>query len=135
MGAPLFAGIGGHQTARAKTTTWLTPPHVIAALGGPDSFDLDPCAYPGWPTALAGYSLPTNGLTAEWFGRVWLNPPYTDGELVKWMRRLADHGRGTALIFARTETQAFQSQVFERAPGLLFLACRLNFHLPNGRQP
>lgn len=134
MSQPLFAGMGGHHSARAKTTTWLTPPHVLAALGGAESFDLDPCAFPGWPTARAGISLPANGLTAEWFGRVWLNPPYTDGELVKWMRRLADHGRGTALIFARTETEAFQEVVFGRAHGLLFLAGRLNFHLPDGRR-
>jgi hypothetical protein len=134
MSLPLFAGMGGHHSAKAKTTTWLTPPHIIAALGGPDSFDLDPCAHPGWPTARTGYSLPTNGLAQPWFGRVWGNFPYTSGEIPRWLRRLADHGRGTALIFARTETEAFQDLVFDRAHGLLFLAGRLNFHLPDGRR-
>jgi hypothetical protein len=134
MTGSLFAGMGGHQSARSTTTTWLTPPHIISALGGADSFDLDPCAYPGWPTAQEGYSLPSNGLAARWFGRVWLNPPYSTGEIDRWMRRLADHGRGTALIFARTETEIFHRHVWERAFGMLFLEGRLHFHYPDGRR-
>lgn len=140
-------GIGGHQSAAAKTTTWLTPPPIIAALGGAESFDLDPCAFPGWATARAGYVLGADdlrasaggprleiadGLGADWFGRVWLNPPYTSGEIGDWLAKLAEHGSGAALIFARTETEAFQSQVFERASGLLWLAGRLHFHHPDG---
>lgn len=136
-------GIGGHQSAAASTTTWLTPPPIIRALGGAESFDLDPCAFPGWPTAATGYTLHDpgenaaayevgDGLALPWFGRVWLNPPYTSGEIADWLAKLADHGRGTALIFARSETEAFQSQVFERASGLLWLAGRLHFHDANG---
>ena len=30
--------MGAHQSHRAKTTTWLTPPHIIEAVG---PFDLD----------------------------------------------------------------------------------------------
>jgi len=49
--APHFAGfgnaarrgVGGHHSARAATEEWLTPPRVIEALGGWQSFDLDPC--------------------------------------------------------------------------------------------
>lgn len=127
--------MGGHQSARPQTTNWLTPPHVIEALGGADSFDLDPCAVfdSPIPTARHGYCLPaTDGLAAEWFGRVWLNPPYTSGEVDSWLAKLADHGAGTALIFARTETECFAREVFGKASGLLFLAGRLHFHYPDG---
>jgi len=127
-----MSGMGSHQSAVPVTTTWLTPPPIIAALGGAESFDLDPCAFPGWETARQGFSLPTDGLAADWFGRVWLNPPYTSGEIDSWMGKLADHGRGTALIFARTETDAFHRQIWERATGLLFLRGRLHFHRPDG---
>lgn len=138
-------GMGGHHSASAGTVTWLTPPPIIRALGGVDSFDLDPCAFPGWPTAGVGYTLHDpgehaaayevgDGLALPWFGRVWLNPPYTSGEIADWLAKLAEHGRGTALIFARTETEAFQAQVFERASGLLWLAGRLHFHHASGER-
>lgn len=130
-------GMGGHQSAGAATTTWLTPPHVLDGLGGWESFDLDPCAFGPSPirTARHGFSLPdVDGLAASWadYGRVWLNPPYTSGEIGDWLAKLADHGEGSALIFARTETEAFQAQVFGRASGLLWLAGRLHFHYPDG---
>lgn len=129
-------GIGAHHSARPQTTTWLTPPPIIAALGGAESFDLDPCtiAERPWPTARHHYALPTDGLAALWSGRVWLNPPYTSGEVDAWLRRLAEHGQGTALIFARTETECFQRWVWGEASGLLFLAGRLHFHYPDGRR-
>jgi hypothetical protein len=75
-----------------------------------------------------------NGLLMEWEGRVWMNPPYSSEDIGRWLRRLADHGRGTSLIFARTETEAFRRQVWERASGLLFLYGRLHFHTPDGRR-
>jgi hypothetical protein len=128
--------IGGHQSARPLTTTWLTPPEIIAALGGWESFDLDPCAAPAprpWPTARVMTSeLDADGLTLDWSGRVFLNPPYTSSEIGAWLRKLGDHNRGTALIFARTETAAFEREVWSRASGLLFLYGRLHFHHLDG---
>ena len=122
--------IGGHESPRSITTTWLTPPSIVRALG---EFDLDPCGHPGWPTARRAICLPDNGLTGAWYGRVWLNPPYGAG-MWEWLERLANHGTGTALIFARTETAGFSRTVWGRADGLLFLRGRLRFHHSNGAQ-
>jgi len=120
--------MGGHQSHNATTTTWLTPPHILAALG---PFDLDPCAHPDWPTAERLICLPDDGLAEPWAGRVWLNPPYgNDGWA--WLDRLAKHGRGIALIFARTETAGFVEQVWGKADALLFLHGRLHFHHADG---
>lgn len=126
--------MGGHQSAAPMTTTWLTPPHVIAALGGADSFDLDPCGFAGSPIPCARESvcLPDDGLAVSWGGRVWLNPPYTQGEVEGFLRRLQAHGRGVALIFARTETEAFHRYIWGAASALLFLAGRLHFYAPGG---
>src|SRR5690606_18952694 len=125
-----------HQSHRVTSTVWLTPPRIIDSLGGWRSFDLDPCAAPEprpWPTALTmNARADADGLLIEWFGRVWLNPPYTAREIGCWLRRLAEHGRGTAFIFARTETQAFRESVWERASGLLFLYGRTGLHPPDG---
>lgn len=64
--------IGSHQSARAATTTWLTPPEILTALGGSSSFDLDPCAAPlprPWSTALRMNALEDGaGLALEWDG-------------------------------------------------------------------
>jgi hypothetical protein len=125
--------MGSHHSARAITTTWLTPPHITDALG---VFDLDPCAAPEprpWPTARRHIALPDDGLAADWSGaRVWLNPPYADSVWV-WLSKLATH-RGTALIFARTETAGFVAQVWAKAAAVLFLHGRLHFHHPDGRR-
>lgn len=123
--------MGSHQSARMVSDTWLTPPAILDALG---PFDLDPCAAPEprpWPTAARHIALPDDGLTAPWKGRVWLNPPYSR-EASLWLARLADHGHGTALVFARTETAWFVQHVWQRASLLLFLAGRVTFHRADG---
>lgn len=126
-----FTGMGGHHAARPATVEWLTPPEIIAALG---PFDLDPCAPLVQPYATAArvFTAIDNGLIQPWDGRVWLNPPYSSAELGAWLGRMAEHDHGTALIFARTETEAFFRHVWERATALLFMRGRLNFHLPDG---
>lgn len=124
--------IGGHQSAKALKDEWLTPPEIFTALG---SFDLDPCApvKRPWDTALTHYDIRDNGLNLEWAGRVWCNPPYGK-KSAAWLNRLADHGNGIALIFARTETAMFVEHVWGKADALLFIEGRLHFHHANGRR-
>jgi hypothetical protein len=136
MNAPvnLFVGMGSHQSARPQTETWFSPPAIIEALGGAESFDLDPCSHVNrpWPTAQQHYVQEDNGLLLPWFGRVWLNPPYSIALITRFLGRMAAHDRGTALIFARTETDPFHRFVWGAASGLLFLRGRLNFHRADG---
>lgn len=120
--------MGGHQSARAQTTTWLTPLEHVRDLG---EFDLDPCAAPGHQTARRLICLPEDGLAADWEGRVWLNPPY-GRETWEWLDRLAEHGSGTALIFARTETKGFVEQVWAKAKAVKFLHGRVHFLREDG---
>lgn len=122
--------MGSHQSAKMITDTWLTPPDLIKALG---DFDLDPCTpfKMPWQTAKNRYTPNENGLKQPWNGRVWLNPPY-GREAVRWLNKLADHGNGIALIFARTETKMFFNSVWNRGDGILFIQDRLYFHYPDG---
>ena len=128
-------GMGGHHSSQSETEVWLTPPEVLAALG---PFDLDPCAVAAprpWPTAIEHFTRAEDGLKREWHGRVWLNPPYGGPSIVgPWMRRMAAHGYGTALIFARTETEIFHECVWGAATACLFLKGRLHFHRPDGER-
>lgn len=121
--------MSGHQSQRAGSNVWLTPEPIVRALG---AFDLDPCAAADrpWDTARHHIAPPDDGLAVDWSGRVWLNPPYS--ELGRWLGKLADHGQGTALVFARTETVWFVEHVWLRATALRFLHGRLHFCLPDG---
>jgi phage N-6-adenine-methyltransferase len=124
-----MAGI--HKPVMGKDE-WLTPPEVLAKLG---SFDLDPCSpvIRPWATAAKHYTIEDDGLAQAWTGRVWLNPPY-GREAAKWLERLADHGDGIALIFARTETEAFFSYVWDKADAVFFFRGRLSFHHVTGEK-
>ena len=129
---------GSHESTQSKSHVWLTPAPVLDALGGWQSFDLDPCAAPPpqpWPTALRmNARVDGNGLLIEWDGRVWLNPPYDGDGIARWLARMAAHGRGTALLGVRPENEAWHEFVWPRAHGLLFLRGRLHYHHPDGRR-
>src|SRR5207244_4663357 len=108
------------------------PHDIIYALG---SFSLDPCSPINrpWDTAENHFTVEDDGLSKEWFGRVWLNPPYGD-QTGYWMRRMALHNNGIALIFARTETVTWFDFVWPCAKAILFLKRRLAFcHLDGHR--
>jgi len=126
--------MSSHQSAKPVSETWFTPPAIIEALGGAESFDLDPCSHVNrpWPTARRHLTIEDNSLILPWDGRVFLNPPYTTTLIARFMARLAAHGRGTALIFARTETDTFFRHVWEAASGLLFIRGRLFFCRADG---
>jgi hypothetical protein len=123
------------QTADRATQgkdEWLTPPGVIRALG---PFDLDPCApvNPPWTLAADTFTCFDNGLTKEWRGFVWCNPPYSTAG--KWLARLSGHnGGGIALVFARTETGAFHEHVWAKAAALYFFKGRLRFYNVDGTE-
>jgi len=131
-----MSGIGGHQSHIRFSDDWITPPSVIAALG---VFSFDPCPSSIQKSGYLGmrcWDYGTDALVQDWpkNDRIWLNPPYNKG-LGLWLAKLADHGDGIALIFARTETKDFFDQVWGKADGIKFLRGRLTFLLPSGVKP
>jgi len=120
------------------TNTWLTPLNLIQALG---NFDLDPCCPPVMPWRTAKHMNEwepgmISGLDLDWslYGRTFLNPPYGT-ETFKWMRKFAEHKRGVAQIFARTDTKGFHEHVFAQAKAIYFLRGRVKFHREDGSCP
>jgi hypothetical protein len=108
----------GHDLAvvhSSKSVEWYTPPEIVAmvsdVLGG---IDLDPCWHPESPVrATTTYVEEQDGLSQDWNGRVYLNPPYgrpIDG----WIEKLVgehEAGRVTeaiALVPARVDTEWFR---------------------------
>lgn len=110
---------------------WYTPSWLFRALAV--EFDLDPCS-PGAPPssvpARRHLTKADNGLTAEWSGSVWLNPPFSGKR--PWYERLVTHGDGIALMPARTETHDLQAYM-SAAHALLFLRGRVYFE--RGHRP
>jgi hypothetical protein len=105
---------------------WFTPPQIFEALGL--RFDLDPSSPPGglpWVPADRAFSRQEDGLARPWHGRIWLNPPYGRG-IDRWMRKLAAHGDGMALVFARTDTAWWQEAVTQ-ANAVCFIRRRVRF--------
>lgn len=115
------------QTAvGGETNEWYTPPEIFHALGC--RFDLDPCAPVGglpWIPADVSYNYHDDGLSQPWVGRVWLNPPYGP-HTAPWLGRLAAHGDGIALVFARTDVTWFHT-IAEQADLVCFLRGRVQF--------
>lgn len=109
-----------------SSDVWLTPPEVIQTLG---PFDLDVSAWEGDPTRCAtkGYTIHDDGLSQEWFGRVWMNPPYSN--VAPWMERLAQHGDGIALVHSQTCSAWFR-EALTSADLVCFVLGRLRFVRP-----
>lgn len=125
-------GMGSHQSHNAMKEEWITPKYIIDAFGY-GFFDLDPCAAvkQPWSCARGAYTIEQNGLIKKWYGNVWLNPPYGN-KTGKWLSKLAEHGSGIALIFARTETRDWFEHIWQKATAILFIEGRLYFHHVNG---
>ena len=113
---------------------WLTPPYITKSLG---FFDLDPCqpVDPPFVHALSGFNIQDDGLSKDWsiYNRIWCNPPY-GRETFRWLKKLSTHGNGIALIFARTETRGFHSEIWEKADAVFFFKGRLKFYHVTGEQ-
>jgi hypothetical protein len=99
--------MGSHQSAAMITDEWLTPPEWIEALGGPEGFDLDPCAAPAapepWPTALTHYRTPSVGSYTE--------GPYLVGEDIEPRGRV--DGKPPWTLLAATFTPAAELAAVE----------------------
>jgi len=121
------SSLSGHQSTKGSVD-WLTPPEWIITLG---QFDLDPACPPNMPWRTADRMECRNGLEQEWHGRVWLNPPF-GREAASWLRKMAQHGNGIALIPARTETAMFYESIWPKADAICFVKGRPHFYHPDG---
>jgi phage N-6-adenine-methyltransferase len=137
-----FAGAVG--TAASEKETYdgdehYTPPKYIESartvLG---DIDLDPATCEQAQKHIGArefYTKDIDGLNQEWFGRVWINPPFSEGD--RWARKLLaelDAGRVSAAILLQnsaTDTKWFHS-LARASACVCFVAGRINFARPDG---
>ena len=112
---------------------WYTPAEIIRSLG---EFDLDPAsseeAFELNQSAKKIYTAKEDGLIQAWYGRVWLNPPYSNPLLQNFLKKMAEHNRGIALVFSKIEAKWFHDIVFEHAAAVKFLYNRIQFFKSDG---
>ena len=106
---------------------YYTPKEIIEALG---RFDLDPATpvNPRWRTADVMYTKEDDGLSKEWFGRVFLNPPYSRPLIEQFMQKMAAHGNGIALVVPKLGTKMFRDVVFPSCTAMYILSERIKFY-------
>lgn len=120
----------------SKSIDWCTPEKIWSPI---DQFfngiDLDPCSNPhSTVPAINRICLPDDGLEEQWFGKVFVNPPY-GRELKNWViKGIGEYLVGNAqevifLIPAYVDTKIWQNGIFGKASALCFLNGRLKFEL------
>ena len=125
--------MGTHEQCVGATDEWYTPAHVFHALG--ETFDLDP-AHPRYPVETqvpARTYYCASGLEREWFGFVWMNPPFGKRNgIVPWLEKFFSYGHGIALVPDRTSAPWWQ-RFAPKADGVLFVSPKLKFIGEDGR--
>lgn len=135
---PALRGTG----SRRKQNEWYTPAHYIAlarmVLG---DIDLDPASTEQANKTVKAceyFDKHRNGLLQYWYGRVWLNPPYSQPLISKFIGKLLmewDSGRITeclALCHNYSDSIWFQDAA-SVANAICFTQGRIRFHEPNGK--
>ncbi len=118
-------------TPQQQTTSddYYTPNWIFDTLGL--RFDLD-VASPPHPTFVPCTRYLTqkdNGLTTEWAGRVWMNPPFS--KPTPWVERWVEHGNGVALL-PMSKSKWFQKTLWESNAKGVPLPDNLEFVNANG---
>lgn len=107
-----------------------TPPSVFQELNL--IFDLDVCSseMDTHVPALRKFTIKDDGLTQEWRGLVWMNPPYSNP--TPWVIRWLEHGNGIAFV-PMTRAKWFKS-IWDDNRVLITFPQPTKFHFvkPNG---
>jgi len=130
MGLPVTDG--HRQTAEE----WATPPALFADLNDEFGFDLDPAAA-HWNAKCADYyTRKEDGLEQQWYGAVFMNPPY-GRQIPNWVQKAYDEwpraavDTVVALLPARTDPQWFHKYIYKQAE-IRFLPGRIYFVREDG---
>lgn len=115
----------------SNTDEWATPQEFFDKLNDEFHFTLDPCALPTNAKCAKYYTPQDNGLSQNWGGIVFCNPPYGRA-IYDWVRKCSEESKKPnttiiALIPARTDTRYFHEYIYNKAREVRFVRGRLKF--------
>ena len=112
----------------SQSCEWETPLLFFKVLDERYHFTLDVCATPQNAKCAAYYTKEQNGLTKEWRGRCWMNPPY-GREIGTWVKKAYESSCKEALVVcllpARTDTAWWHDYCMKGT--ITFIRGRLKF--------
>ena len=113
----------------SATDLHATPQDFFDRLDAEFGFDLDVCASPENAKCTIYFTKEDDGLSRDWTGVVWLNPPY-GREIGRWLRKanesVKDNGATVVcLVPARTDTNWWHEYVIKHE--VRFVRGRLKF--------
>ena len=110
----------------SQTIYWETPKEFFEKLNTEFCFTLDVCATKQNAKCAKFFSEEDNGLSREWVGTCWMNPPY-GREIGKWVKKAHDANTTVVcLLPARTDTKWFHDYILGKAE-IRFIKGRLKF--------
>lgn len=120
----------------SKTCEWETPDAFWDDIVAEFNPTLDVCAMPHNAKCSAYYSPRNDGLSKEWKGVCWMNPPY-GREIGKWMRKAYEESlkpgtRVIALVPSRTDTKWWHEYAMRGE--IRFIKGRLYFKRRDGHE-
>ena len=127
-----------HVANNSCNNEWYTPEKFIeAARKAMGSIDLDPAtSQVAQKTVQAEtfYTIDDNGLSKQWSGNVWLNPPYAKNDIESFSEKVCEKEFKQAIVLVNnaTETGWFQNMA-ELADAFCFPKSRIKYNDSSGK--
>lgn len=122
---------GRHTNATVNNDECFTPPDIFEQLA--TRFDLDVASPEGgvsWIPTADYLTKEQDALTTEWYGRVWMNPPFS--LVSKFAPKFQQHGNGIALL--PTSTGKWMHELWQDSRTRWTRLDKVRFIKPDGTQ-
>lgn len=126
-----------HVINNSKDDEWYTPEQYIeAARLVMGSIDLDPASNEFANEVVQAktyFDEETDGLMQEWFGNIWLNPPYSTALVKDFTEKLTNSEFEQAIVLVNNATEtAWFRKMIDNASAVVFTTGRIKFRKRDG---